>query len=75
MPGDSKKPPGTRPKNGEKAWVLDRGQILLSRARLAWKQSDFDRYRAEVAELDTIIAHSRGKKQAVLTAARHKLPR
>ena len=74
MPGDSK-PPDTHHKNGEKRWALDRAQILLSRARQAWKQSDFDRYRAEVAELDTIIAHSPGKKQTVLTAARNKLPR
>ena len=74
MGGDSK-PPGTQHKNGEKAWALDRGQILLSRARQAWKQSDLARYQVGVAELDTIIARSQGKKQAMLTAARNKLPR
>jgi hypothetical protein len=74
MGGDSK-PPGTQHKNGEKTWALDRGQILLSRARQAWKQSDLARYQVGVAELDTIIARSQGKKQAVLTAARNKLPR
>jgi hypothetical protein len=74
MVGDSK-PPGTHHKNGENRWTLDRGQILVARARQAWKQNDFARYRAAVAELDAIIADSQGKKQTILTAARNKLPR
>jgi hypothetical protein len=44
---------------------LDQAQLLLFRARYAWRHSDFDKYQAAVAELDIIISHSSGKKKTI----------
>ena len=72
--GDSK-PPDTHGKGGGKHWALDQAQLLLFRARYAWRHSDFCKYQAAVADLDSIIAHSSGKKKTILTTARNKLQR
>ena len=65
LPGDSKKP-DTHGRGGGKHWTLDQAQMLLFRARYAWRHSDFDKYQAAVAELDSIISHSSGKKKQFL---------
>ena len=72
--GDSK-PPDTHGKGGGKHWQLDQAQLLLFRARYAWRHSDFDKYQSAVADLDSIIAHSSSKKKTILTTARNKLQR
>jgi len=74
LPGDSKGPDALATGAG-KPWELDQAQVLLFRARYAWRRSDFDQYQSAVAELDNIISHSSGKKKEMLTAARNKLQR
>jgi hypothetical protein len=54
---------------------LDRGQIVLLRARQAKKQRDWEKYQSALTEIDEIIANSSGKKREQLTAAKNKIER
>lgn len=74
LPGDSRKPVDRRP-DADRRWQLDRGQIVLLRARQAKKQMDWEKYQSALTELDQIIANSSGKKREQLTAAKKKIER
>jgi hypothetical protein len=74
LPGDSRKPADRR-SEVEKRWQLDRGQIVLLRARQAKEQRDWEKYQSALTELDEIIALSSGLKREQLTAAKHKIER
>jgi hypothetical protein len=70
--GDSRKPVDRR-SEVEKRWQLDRGQIVLLRARQAKEQRDWEKYQSALTELDEIIALSSGLKREQLAAAKHKI--
>jgi hypothetical protein len=72
MPGDSRKPVDHR-SDADRRWQLDRGQIVLLRARQAKEQRDWGKYQFALTELDQIIANSSGKKREQLTIARNRI--
>ena len=74
LPGDSRKPMDHR-SEADKRWHLDRGQIVLLRARQAKEQGDWEKYSSALLELDEIIALSSGLKREQLAAAKHKIER
>ena len=72
LPGDSRQPPN-RHSGTARRWELDRGQILLLRARQALSRGNHEQYQIATSELDVIIDHATGKIKERLTAARNKL--
>ena len=72
LPGDSRKPVDHR-SDADRRWQLDRGQIVLLRARQAKEQRDWGKYQSALTELDQIIANSFGKKKELLTIARNRI--
>jgi hypothetical protein len=72
LPGDSRKPVD-RSSDADRRWQLDRGQIVLLRARQAMERRDWEKYQSALTELNEIITHSFGKKREQLTAAKHEI--
>jgi hypothetical protein len=74
LPGDSRKP-ADHQTDADRRWKLDRGQIILMRARQGRSRGDREQYQSAIRELDDIIDHATGKIKATLTAARNRLQR